>query len=96
MSMQLPNLSHTIDSKLIDKSPAPPLNRRQKRNVNPPRRLEDYYLGAVGENYDDVTSKSNNSSNVDFTIGYSYPDYSPTIFSAPPQVIAGSATTPLP
>ena len=60
MSIQLPDLSNVINSQLIDKSPAsssnphPPSNRRQNRNVNPPRRLEDYYLGAVGENFCDV------------------------------------------
>ena len=96
MNIQLPDLSNTINSKLVNKSPAPPSNRRQKRNVNPPRRLEDYHLGAVGENCNVVSSNSNYYSDNDLTIGYSYPDYGPTAFSAPPQVISATATAFLP
>ena len=82
MSIQLPNLSNTIDSQLIDKSLAPPPHRRQKRNVNPPQLLEDYHLGAVGDYFNNVSSKSNFSINDDLTIGYAFPDYNSTVPSS--------------
>ena len=80
MSIQLPDLSNITNYQLSNKSPAsplnpqPPSNRRQKRNVNPPRPLADYYLGAVGENSCDVSVYSNVSVD-DITIGYSFSNY---------------------
>ena len=81
MSIQLPDLSNIINSQLINKSPAspskpqPPSNRRQNRNVNPSRRLEDNYLGAVGKDVSDTTPNDNYSSVDDVTIDYSYPNF---------------------
>ena len=84
MIIHLPNLSDVINSQLINKSPKSPSppqpsrNRRQK-NVNPPRRLEDYYLGAVGENSIGNCPNNNFFNEDDITIGYSYPNYSYSI-----------------
>ena len=79
ISITLPDLSNSINSQLLNKSLASPLNpnspsnRRQKRNANPPRRLEDYYLGAFGENSVDTHSNHNFLYDADITIGYAYP-----------------------
>ena len=86
MSIQLPDLSNSINSQLINKSPASPSNPhspsncRHIRTVNPPRRLEDYYLGAVGKNSVDNFSNNNFVNDDDITIGYSYPN---SIYSIP-------------
>ena len=82
MSIRLPNLSKTINSQLIDKSSAPPSNCRHKRNVNPPRRLEDYYLGSVGENVKEVVLNSIYFTNDYITIKYAYHDYNSTVSSS--------------
>ena len=79
MSIQLPDLSNSINSQLIDKSLPSPSNRQHKSNVNPPRRLVEYYLGAVGKNSVDGSSNSNCPSNDDLTIEYAYPDYGSTV-----------------
>ena len=92
MSIQLPDLSNSINSHLINKLPAsssnpqPPSNSSQKRKLNPPRHLEDYYLGAVGVNSCDVSVNSNVSAD-DITIGYSYPNYEYTVPASPTNFV---------
>ena len=81
----------TIDIRFVECSCAPPRKEEtksssKKRNVNPARHLEDYYLGALGVNSCDVSVNSYVSA-YDITIGYSYQNYNSTVPSSPTNFV---------
>ena len=79
MDIQLPDLSEAIQSRVAkesdDNSTPPDLQRRRpKRKRKSSSNLRDFYVGSTTSTFGAAQINSEYNSNVDLTIGYSYPE----------------------